>query len=159
MDKQPEVVFDVARGDLGASRSLRRSLEILKSATPDPEIRRRLDDVLAGRASMREFGLSGAFASILDQVPKGAMERAAAMPEDERQRLAERGEAELARLRTLETDEETTSVAEAPPERPQPPPTVIPGTRKPNRDRVVTPDEDDEDDAYFRDRRQRGWLD
>ena len=53
MDKQPEVVFDVARGDLGASRSLRRSLEILKSATPDPEIRRRLDDVLAGGGFMR----------------------------------------------------------------------------------------------------------
>ncbi|WP_329405771.1 hypothetical protein OG563_28815 [Nocardia vinacea] len=36
---------------------------------------------------------------------------------------------------------------------------VIPGTRKPNRDRIVTPtDDDDEDDEYFRDRQQRGWL-
>ncbi|WP_433755530.1 hypothetical protein [Nocardia sp. CA-135398] len=36
---------------------------------------------------------------------------------------------------------------------------VIPGTRKPNRDRVVTPtDDEDEDDEYFRDRQQRGWL-
>ncbi len=35
---------------------------------------------------------------------------------------------------------------------------LIPGTRKPNRDLIVTPDEPDDDDLYFRDRRQRGWL-
>ncbi|WP_433713009.1 hypothetical protein ACQP2U_01445 [Nocardia sp. CA-084685] len=35
---------------------------------------------------------------------------------------------------------------------------VHPGTRKPNRDRIVAPDEPDEDDRYFRDRQQNGWL-
>jgi hypothetical protein len=35
---------------------------------------------------------------------------------------------------------------------------VIPGTRKPDRERIVTPDEPDDDDLYYRNRRQSGWL-
>ncbi|MFI2477230.1 hypothetical protein [Nocardia xishanensis] len=34
----------------------------------------------------------------------------------------------------------------------------ISGTQKPDRDRIVTPDDLDEDDRYFQDRNQRGWL-
>ncbi|WP_267465957.1 hypothetical protein [Nocardia cyriacigeorgica] len=33
-----------------------------------------------------------------------------------------------------------------------------PGTRKPNREQVGTPDEPDEDDVYLQERQQRGWL-
>lgn len=156
MSNQPEVVFDVAGGDLGVSRGLRRSLEILKSATPDPEVRRRLEDVLAGRASMREFGLSDAFAKLLDGVPKHAFEQAASMSEEERSRLAAQGEAELERLRNLDS-EAASSVRSNPP----PPADVgltVQGTRKPNRDLIVTPDEPDDDDLYFQERRSRGWL-
>ncbi|WP_435592537.1 hypothetical protein [Nocardia sp. bgisy118] len=32
------------------------------------------------------------------------------------------------------------------------------GTRKPNRDRIVTAGDLDDDDLYFQDRNQRGWL-
>lgn len=122
--KQPEVLFDVAHGDVGASRQLRQALEVLRSATPDPAIRAKFDDVLAGRTSMRAFGLSDAFGAVLDGLPKHALE----MNEDERDRLAPAGEAELERLRT---------------ETPADP-----------LERVEEP----EDDDYFSDRRDRGWL-
>jgi hypothetical protein len=36
---------------------------------------------------------------------------------------------------------------------------IIPGTRKPNRELVYQPDDyEDDDDRYFRERRQHGWL-
>ncbi|MFX0579068.1 YbaB/EbfC family nucleoid-associated protein [Nocardia nepalensis] len=53
-------------------------------------------------------------------------------------------------------------VAAEPPTPPQPTPSnsghVIPGTRKPNRDQVFIPDEPDDDDVYFQQHRQNGWL-
>ncbi|MEU8894398.1 hypothetical protein [Nocardia sp. NPDC048505] len=156
MSDKPEVVFDVARGDLGLSRSLKASLEILRSATPDPAIRKQIEEVLAGRASMREFGLSDAFAKVLDGVPKQVFDQAASMSEEERARLAAQGEAELERLRNLEPESATATAPAEPP--PAPGPAVTPGTRKPNRDRVVTRDEPDDDDLYFQERRDRGWL-
>jgi len=37
--------------------------------------------------------------------------------------------------------------------------TVIPGTRKPDRDRIYIPDDEmDDDDLYFQEHRRRGWL-
>ncbi|WP_433733168.1 YbaB/EbfC family nucleoid-associated protein [Nocardia sp. CA-129566] len=52
----------------------------------------------------------------------------------------------------------------APPKLPQPGPSgstpghVIPGTRRPNRDQVFIPDEPDDDDLYFQQHHQNGWL-
>lgn len=52
----------------------------------------------------------------------------------------------------------------APAKPPQPGPSdstpghVIPGTRKPNRDQVFIPDEPDDDDLYFQQHCQNGWL-
>jgi hypothetical protein len=164
-----EVVFDVARGDVGIARQLRQSLEVIMSATSDPDLRRQLDDVLAGRASMREFGATEAFAGIMDRIPRERLNRSLALPEDERERLAARGEAELDRLRQERPAGDPDTVTQPPRQNPPPPHRipelsrttgrVIPGTRKPNREQIYIPDDElDDDDRYYQERRRQGWL-
>ncbi|MEV0356417.1 hypothetical protein AB0H71_10175 [Nocardia sp. NPDC050697] len=151
-----EPIHDLARGDKGSSRQLSRALRVLMENTPDARLKNQLREVLDGKASARALLRNAAFEQVLDRTLPAAMQRFAEMPAAERQRLAEQGAAEAARLRSE-------------PRAPQPPALperaassgtgfVVPGTRKPDRERVVTPDEDDEDDAYFRARQQRGWL-
>ncbi|MBF6100633.1 hypothetical protein IU510_21490 [Nocardia cyriacigeorgica] len=164
MSKQPDPIYDVAGADPGASRQLRKSLEALRSAAAGPEVSKQLDDVIAGRTSMREFGKSDAFAGILDRVlTPQAMNKLSGLSPAELEAMAEQGRAEQARLRTEPTAAaDALSAQDAPrtPRRPETPQTVQlhPGTRKPDREQVVTPDEPDEDDLYFQERRQRGWL-
>ncbi|WP_063042997.1 hypothetical protein [Nocardia pseudovaccinii] len=118
--------------------------------TTDPQLKMQLRGVLEGKGSARELMHSEAFNRVLDRTLPAAMQQFADMPEEERQRLAAQGEAELVRLRSEPIEDQR------PPDRPMPAGnTVIPGTRKPNRDRVVAPADDDE---YSRDRQQRGWL-
>ncbi|MBB5916359.1 hypothetical protein BJY24_005271 [Nocardia transvalensis] len=156
MSQPPEPLFDIAHGDQGASRHLRRSFEAIKSAATDPDLRRQIDDVLAGRTSMRAFGNSESFAQVVDRIPRNIIDRDLSMPEEERERLAARGDAELERLRNPPAE---------PPATPPPPgpakstaPRVLPGTRAPNREQIFVPDEPDDDDLYFQQRRQQGWL-
>ncbi|NEW40979.1 hypothetical protein GV793_18970 [Nocardia cyriacigeorgica] len=168
MQERPEPTYDVAGGDPGASRQLRKSLEALRSAAPSPEIRKQLDDVIAGRVSMREFGTSDGFAGILDRaLPPRAMNKLSSLSSSELEAMAEQGLAEQDRLRDERPDAARPTATE--PESPDPRAAaqtsadraevrLHPGTRKPNRERVVTPDEPDEDDLYFQERQQRGWL-
>lgn len=163
MEDPSEVSFDVAHGDVAVSRQLRRSLETIKSAVTDPDLRKQLDDVLNGRRSMRDFGTSDAFAGIMDSVPAGQLNRALTMPEDQRQALAQAGEQELERLRGDRHESAPTPPPGNVPPTPSTPAkdtgsSVIPRTRKPNREQLYTPDEPDEDDLYFQQRRNRGWL-
>ncbi|MFX0574870.1 hypothetical protein [Nocardia nepalensis] len=158
----PEPIHDLAHGDLGASRQLSRAIRVLMDTATDPQLKEQLRGVLEGKGSARELMHSEAFNRVLDRTLPAAMQQFADMPDEERQRLAAQGEAELVRLRSEPLADQR------PPDRPMPTPAdqpapagnaVIPGTRKPNRDRIVTPtDDDDEDDEYFRDRQQRGWL-
>ncbi|MET8776017.1 hypothetical protein ABZV58_13445 [Nocardia sp. NPDC004654] len=171
-----ELILDVAKGDVGISRALRKSLETIRSSISDQQIRSSLDDVLAGRMGMREFGRSEMFAKLLDQ---GSMDRIdkliSSVSDEERERLAADGETFLDDLRTQASDESTQEIrAEVTPPGHEPKTssaeqstnnsasvssaTVYPGTRKPNRERVVIPEEPDDDDLYFGERRQRGWL-
>ncbi|NEW25388.1 hypothetical protein [Nocardia cyriacigeorgica] len=169
MHQQPDPTYDVAGADLGASRQLRKSLEALRSAAPGADVRKQLDDVIAGRVSMREFGRSDAFAGILDRVlTPQAMNKLSTLSPAELEAMAEQGRAEQARLRAEPTSTIAPSVNDSAPTQDAPPshhtpssPRTVqlhPGTRKPNREQIVTPDEPDEDDLYFQERRQRGWL-
>jgi hypothetical protein len=173
MTPSDEFVYDVAKGDLGASRMLRRSLEVLRSSSTDPEMRKQLDDLIKGRASVREFTKSAAFAGLLDGMAKDIFVHENSTSDEEKRRLAALGEAELERARTMRPDElpgepaapPATPAAPAVPERvvaappPPPPPASLQGVgRRPYREEVVTPDEPDEDDLYFRERNERGWL-
>ncbi len=173
MEQDSEFTFDVARGDVGLSRHLRNSLESIKaSAIADPDLRKRLDDVLAGRTSLREFGTSDEFAQALDRSSKQPLEQVASMSDQERTQLAEQAQADLERLAgdggrpepradTMPPSGEPVDRAADPQGRQDVSPSasnVIPGTRRPNREQIFTPEEPDDDDLYYRDRRQRGWL-
>ncbi|MCX0271064.1 hypothetical protein NLM24_10170 [Nocardia zapadnayensis] len=169
MAPSDEFVYDVAKGDLGASRILRRSLEVLRSSSTDPQLRKQFDDLIEGRASVREFAKSSAFASLLDGLAKDIFAQENSTSDEEKQRLAALGEAELERARTTRPDG-LFGEAAAPPASPavpevaervvdNPPPVPpLPGARRPRREEVVTPYEPDEDDLYFRERNERGWL-
>jgi hypothetical protein len=170
MAPSDEFVYDVAKGDLGASRMLRRSLEVLRSSSTDPEMRKQLDDLIKGRASVREFTKSAAFAGLLDGMAKDIFVHENSTSDEEKRQLAALGEAELERARTMRPDE-LPGEAAAPPATPAvpavpervvaapPPPASLQGVgRRPYREEVVTPDEPDEDDLYFRERNERGWL-
>ncbi|MEV6275712.1 hypothetical protein [Nocardia sp. NPDC051832] len=175
----PEPMHDLARGDVGVSRQLSRALRVLLDTATDPQLKDQLRGILEGKGSARDLLHNEAFNQVLDQTLPAAMQQFAEMPEEERQRLAEQGEAELERLRSdVPTEPPAEQQPAEPPAEPrltappaesrptEPAPTaearptspVVPGTRKPNREVIVTPDDDDEDDEYFRDRRQHGWL-
>lgn len=151
----PEPIHDLARGDLGVSRQLTRALRVLMDSTADAQLKKQLRDIVEGKAGARDLMRNEAFDRVLDRTLPAALRRFAEMPEEERQRLAEQGDAEAERLRSAPLAQQPPVPAEQ--ARPRTG-FVVPGTRKPDRERVVTPEEDDEDDAYFRARQQRGWL-
>lgn len=170
----PEPLLDVAGGDPAVSRQLKEALRLLATNSPDPALREQIGAVLDGKLAVRDFVRAEAFNQTLDRVMPAALADYEAMPEEQRQRLAEQGEAELERYRQAPaqptpptTSPDPAPDGQRPSEQPQQPSAtpektstdrLIPGTRKPNRDLIVTPDEPDDDDLYFRDRRQRGWL-
>ncbi|MFF5037447.1 hypothetical protein [Nocardia salmonicida] len=170
----PEPMLDVARGDIAVSRQVSAALRVIATSTHDDALKRQIGEILAGRASVRDLAGAESFNRVLDGVLPAAMQKIAELSEEERDRLAEQGRAELEQFRESPNPAPTTSAPanETAPSldrssgpTPTPPqatdtsqPGVIPGTRKPNREQIVTPDEPDDDDLYYQDRQQRGWL-
>ncbi|WP_405161911.1 hypothetical protein OG203_37245 [Nocardia sp. NBC_01499] len=159
----PEPIFDVARGDIAVSRRLSDALRTLAANTSDPAMKEQIRGVLAGKLGVRDFARTDAFSRTLDRVMPDALQRFAAMSDEERARLAERGRAELERYREQPGEPVHTPPLTSTDNQPNLQPSagsghVIAGTRKPNRDQVVAPDDPDDDDLYFRERRQRGWM-
>ncbi|MGW0005964.1 hypothetical protein [Nocardia grenadensis] len=161
----PEPVHDLARGDLGVSRQLSKALQVIMAGTTDPRLKDQIRAILDGRASARELMRSDAFNAVLDQTMPAAMQQFAEMPEGERQRLAEQGQRQLDQLREQPPtwSVPAQSAEPSPPQQSQVPPqppvsSAASGRRGSYRDQVVTPDEPDEDDLYFRDRWKNGWL-
>ncbi|WP_336085287.1 hypothetical protein [Nocardia sp. SSK8] len=168
--KEQEPILDVARGDAAVSRQVGDALRTIARGTGDPALRRQISDILAGRSSARDLANGDAFNRLLDAAVPDALAKYHAMSDEERAREVEQGRAELERTRR-ELEREAAAEASAAksggpsgdpyPQSQQHAPSnqhVISGTRKPNRDRVVTPDDLDEDDLYFQERNQRGWL-
>ncbi|MEV3962949.1 hypothetical protein AB0M34_18935 [Nocardia sp. NPDC050193] len=164
----PEPVHDLARGDIGVSRQLSKALQVIMAGTTDPRLKDQIRAILDGRASARELMHSDAFNAVLDQTMPAAMQQLAEMPEEERQRLAEQGQRQLDQLREQPStwSVPAQSAEPSPPQQSQVAPqspvssaaSAPPGRRRSYRDQVVTPDEPDEDDLYFRDRWKNGWL-
>ncbi|MBF6081480.1 hypothetical protein IU485_08940 [Nocardia cyriacigeorgica] len=169
----PEPNFDIARGDAAVSRQLADALRILRDNSTDPALKDQVKAVLSGQIGPRDLLRTEAFNQTLDRVLPDALRRFDEMSDEERERLAAQGEAELERYRQeINRPAPAAPPTESPASRPgEPHPTgqpptaqnapgnhLIPGTRKPNRDRVVAPDEPDEDDLYFDERNRRGWL-
>ncbi|WUH96810.1 hypothetical protein OHR68_24985 [Spirillospora sp. NBC_00431] len=60
-DEAGNPMMDIARGDQIASARIRANLERLRDASANPEFRRLVEDVLNGRASLREAARGGVF--------------------------------------------------------------------------------------------------
>ncbi|WP_227998674.1 hypothetical protein [Nocardia australiensis] len=183
MKRENEPMLDTVNGDIGMSRHLSKALKILaENPGIDNDLKQQLRDIMNGKGSLRDLAQSESFLRFSDAaMPKIAADMAGKTPEEMR-RLAEAGEKILENYRnevpdtppSAESHQNTSTIRAQSIPTPTTPPNpapdvshgndpgparnVIPGTRKPNRDRVVMPDEPDDDDLYYQDRRQRGWL-
>ncbi|WP_067859157.1 hypothetical protein [Nocardia shimofusensis] len=184
MKRDNEPMLDVVNGDIGMSRHLSKVLKIIAdSPGVDKDLRNQLGEILAGKASFRDLARSESFTRLSEAaMPKIAADLAEQTPE-QIQSLARAGE-ELLRRYRVEAPEASSTIDDekmdsgsprpgsepstrtpssapddAPPSRSTTTPRhVVPGTRKPDRDRIVTPDEPDDDDLYYGERQRRGWL-
>lgn len=90
-----EPTLDVAHGDPALARHLREILETLRRRSDNDDFRRVVDDVLAGRASLRDVYSSAAFAAGLDSGVRQFARRYDELSEQEREELAAEGAREL----------------------------------------------------------------
>jgi hypothetical protein len=116
----PEPMLDIARGDQRLSRHLRSSLELLRDRSDDDDFRRQLDDVLAGRQSLREAAFTGTFERGLTPHFEAGLRHWEQLSEAEREALAREGE--------VVVDLETGPLAEQQPAAAEP---VAPATTTP----------------------------
>ncbi|MGG5259965.1 hypothetical protein [Phycicoccus avicenniae] len=77
-------------------RHLRRSLEVLRDRADDPALRRRMDEVLAGRASLRDLARDDGFDAMMTPLVERGMHDLDELSPEERAR-AEAGAAALER--------------------------------------------------------------
>lgn len=90
-DDAEEPTLDVAHGDPALARHLRASLEVLRDRTDNDEFRRLADEVLAGRASLRDVYFTPAFAAGIDHGVDQFARRYAELSPEEQADMAERG--------------------------------------------------------------------
>lgn len=81
--------------DSHLDRSLRESLRILRDQADETEMRGRIEDVLAGRASLRDLARSESFAEFVTPLAERGWERWDAMGLEEQERLVEQARADL----------------------------------------------------------------
>jgi len=94
-----EPMLDVAHGDPARSAFLRAALRRLRESSRDERFRALVDDILAGRSSLRAAATSDVFnRNIAARVDEGAR-RYQDMSEDERDELAAQGEQGFVALR------------------------------------------------------------
>lgn len=177
---EEEPMLDLAGGDIGMSRHLRSALNILAGSGLAPDMEKQLREIAQGNGSLRDLRHSESFLRLSDSVLAQTQEDLRGRPPEEKQRLIDEGNATLESYRRR--DPNTPEPADAvPPPKPSSGPDhlgALPGStattgpattgdpapqpprnrRQSWRDVVVTPDEPDEDDLYFQERRQRGWL-
>lgn len=93
--EQDEPTLDVAHGDKALSRHLNKSLEILRDRSDNDDFRRVVDDVLNGRASLRDVYNTPAFAAGIEPSVRKFAERWDELSQEERDRLAQDGQRAL----------------------------------------------------------------
>lgn len=179
-----EPMLDLARGDIGMSRHLRSALNVLADSGLAQGMEKQLREIAQGKGSVRDLRHNDAFLRLSDSLLAQAKRDQADRDPAEQQQLVEEGKAVLDGYRRDDPRPPVpaphpaapSSPAPAPPNPPAGPshlgpaagatttsqpetPTPPASNRRQSwRDVVVTPDEPDEDDAYFQERRQRGWL-
>ncbi|MGV9611857.1 hypothetical protein [Nocardia xishanensis] len=179
MKPDNEPMLDTVGGDIGMSRHIANALRVIADRTHDNNLKGLLREILSGQGSIRDLIRNEGFIRLGETVVPPAIAELKSLTPEEMQRLADQGNAVLDRYRNEvpagqhqpEQDADYKSQHQSPPRNAAPTTEgfdapdlardsqTLPGTRKPNRDRIVWPDDDlDEDDAYFQDRNQRGWL-
>lgn len=96
---EQEPTLDIAHGDQARSQHLRESLKVLRQKVDNPEFHRLVDDVLAGKTSLRDVAQTAAFGQTVAPLAQQAVDRMKDMPEDERQALADEGERQFNEFR------------------------------------------------------------
>jgi hypothetical protein len=95
-----EPTLDVAHGNKALSRHLTTSLELLRDRSDNDDFHRVVDDVLHGRASLRDVYNTPAFAAGIEPGVREFAERWDELSQEERDRLAQEGQ------RALDADNE-----------------------------------------------------
>ena len=90
-----EPTLDVAHGDKALSRHLNESLKLLRDRSDNDDFRRVVDDVLNGRASLRDVYNTPAFAAGVEPGVRQFGERWDELSQEERDRLAQEGQRAL----------------------------------------------------------------
>lgn len=126
MDDDREKTLDVARGDVGMSRHLEKSLSVLASAGGSAQVRPLIDEVLAGRASARDLLRHAEFSEVLDRFVPDGMSELMGMSDEEREQMSSAARAEMDEL-------------------------AVEKTAHPQAEDTV-PGDDDDDDGYWDDR-------
>lgn len=98
-EPENDPLLDIAQGDPALARHLRGSLQVLRDRAENDEFRQTVDEVLAGRADLREAISSPAFTSVLNPLVQRFAEQYEELSEDEREQLAAQGEQQLAEER------------------------------------------------------------
>jgi len=80
-------------------QQLRRSLEVLRDQTDDAALRRRIDDVVAGRSSLRALARDGAFGAMMQPLVERGLQQLDELTPEQR-RDAEAGAAAFERGET-----------------------------------------------------------
>jgi hypothetical protein len=97
-----ETIREVAHGDPGRVRLLRKSLRALAEGAGGPALREMARDVLAGRIGLRDAALSSYYGAELLPHAERSIERWQGLTEQERTRLVASGAAAMEKLRAEE---------------------------------------------------------
>jgi hypothetical protein len=106
-DPRDEPTSAVAHGDPALARHLRTSLETLRARSDNDDFRRLVDDVLNGRANLRDVYFTPAFAAGINPGAQQFAERWDELSREEQEQLAQQGQQQLAEERErLRADED-----------------------------------------------------
>jgi hypothetical protein len=104
-DPADEPTMAIAHGDPALARHLRKSLETLRDRTDDDDFRHLIDDVLGGRANLRDVYFTPAFAAGISPGVQEFADRYDQLTPEQQQEMAEEGRQALdAERRRLERD-------------------------------------------------------
>lgn len=88
---RPPLLPHAGAANPALDRLVRENLRRLAEVTEDPVLRRRMAEVVDGRASLRELAFSGDFQAFLEPLVESGLEHWQSLPESEREAYAEQG--------------------------------------------------------------------
>jgi hypothetical protein len=94
-DPRDEPTMAVAHGDPALARHLRTSLETLRDRSDNDDFRRLVNDVLHGRADVRDVYATPAFAAGINPGTQQFAERWDQLSREEQEQLVEQGRRQL----------------------------------------------------------------